>query len=200
MSNHVTEWLNAYHDGELKGHRLQQVEEHLASCETCQLERDSLQGLSTLLKSDPAPELNERFVSNVNLLLPKKQMAPSKHSPLEIGWWMIPVGLLAAWIFISTAVLVSNIVSVADNFGVLDSTTSAWIASPQESTNITATLGEFGLLQENSLQWAGRSESYTRNIFPPFFWHASIATVYLAWMAIWWTRHTRTEQEPALEG
>ena len=30
MSNHVTEWLNAYLDGELKGKRLHQVED--ASC------------------------------------------------------------------------------------------------------------------------------------------------------------------------
>jgi anti-sigma factor RsiW len=194
------EWLNAYHDGELKGHRLHQVEEHLASCETCQMELDSLQGLSKLLKSDPLPELNERFVSNVNLLLPHKQTAPRKRSLLEAGWWVVPVGLLAAWIFISTAVLVSNIVTVADSIGALDDTTSAWIGNPQETVNVTATLGQFGLLQENSLQWAERSENYTRNILPPFFWHACIAIVYLAWMAIWWTRQTRAEQEPALEG
>ena len=30
MSNHVTEWLNAYFDGELTGRKLHQVEEHLA--------------------------------------------------------------------------------------------------------------------------------------------------------------------------
>ena len=30
MSKHVSEWLNAYHDGELHGSQLHQVEAHLA--------------------------------------------------------------------------------------------------------------------------------------------------------------------------
>ena len=49
MSNHVTEWLNAYFDGELTGNRLHQVEDHLAECEACQAELESLQGFSELV-------------------------------------------------------------------------------------------------------------------------------------------------------
>ena len=66
MSNHVTEWLNAYYDGELKGKRLQQVEEHLIECEACQAELESLQGLSALLQEVPAPEFPspERFLKS----------------------------------------------------------------------------------------------------------------------------------------
>ena len=41
MSNHIIEWLNAYVDGELKGMRLRQVDEHLTECEACQAELDS---------------------------------------------------------------------------------------------------------------------------------------------------------------
>ena len=69
MSNHVTQWLSAYHDGELKGRQLQQVEEHLAECEACQAELDVLQGLSQLLQEVPVGEFipNERLVSQVNL-------------------------------------------------------------------------------------------------------------------------------------
>ena len=37
MSNHVSEWLNAYFDGELTGKLLHQVEDHLAECEACQV-------------------------------------------------------------------------------------------------------------------------------------------------------------------
>jgi hypothetical protein len=43
MSNHVTEWLNAYLDDELKNGRLHQVEKHLAECTECQAELESLQ-------------------------------------------------------------------------------------------------------------------------------------------------------------
>ena len=122
MSNHVIEWLNAYLDGELKGNRLQQVEEHLAACEVCQNELDSLQSLSGLLQTVPALEFPspERFATQVNLLLPQKRTATPNSQLFEIGWWMIPVGLLAVWVLISTAVLLGDAMSTAKNFGILD--------------------------------------------------------------------------------
>jgi anti-sigma factor RsiW len=202
MSNHVTEWLNAYLDGELKGKRLHEVEEHLAECEACQSELDSLQGLSTLLQEAPAPEFPspERFATQVNLLLPHKRTAPPKPQLFEVGWWMIPVSLMAVWVFISTAVLLSNVVSAADAFGVLDDTTSAWISSSSDTTEVTATLGQFGMLSGDSLQWAERSENYTRSMFPQIVWQVAVALLYITWLAVWWARHTRSEQVPLLEG
>jgi anti-sigma factor RsiW len=202
MSNHVTEWLNAYLDGELKGKRLHEVEEHLAECEACQSELDSWQGLSTLLQEVPAPEFPspERFATQVNLLLPHKRTAPPKPQLFEAGWWMIPVSLMAVWVFISTAVLLSNVVSAADAFGVLDDTTSAWISSSSDTTEVTATLGQFGMLSGDSLQWAERSENYTRSMFPQIVWQVAVALLYITWLAVWWARHTRSEQVPLLEG
>src|SRR5678815_4630404 len=125
MSNHVTEWLNAYLDGELKGNRLQHVQEHLAECTTCQDELDTLQSLSGLLQTVPAPEFPspERFVTQVNLLLPQKRITTPGTRLFEVGWWLIPVGLLAVWVFISTAALLGDAMSAAKNFGLLDSTT-----------------------------------------------------------------------------
>jgi anti-sigma factor RsiW len=35
MDEHVHAWLEAYHDGELHGRRLEQVEDHLARCVEC---------------------------------------------------------------------------------------------------------------------------------------------------------------------
>ena len=60
MSTHVSEWLNAYYDGELHGSRLQHVESHLAACELCQTELESLESLSDLLHQVPAPEAARR--------------------------------------------------------------------------------------------------------------------------------------------
>jgi len=202
MSNHVNEWLNAYLDGELKGRQLQQVEEHLLECEACQAELDSLMGLSALLHEIPAPEFTspERFVTQVNLLLPQKRIASSKPQASELGWWMIPVGILAVWVFISTAVIVSNMVSAADTLGLLDGTTASLISAPSDTADVTSTLGQFGVLQGNNLQWAERSESFTREVFPQFVWQVSIGLMYLSWMVVWWVRHTRREQVPLLEG
>ncbi len=202
MSSHVIEWLNAYIDGELKGMRLRQVEEHLAECEACQSELDSLQGLSSLLQEVPEAEFtpNDRFVSQVNLRLPQRQVRSMRSKAVEVGWWLIPIGLLTAWIFFSTAVLVSDMVSAANNFGLLDNA-SALLGSDSTNNAVwTSTLGQFGVLQGDSLLWAERTESYTRNILPQFFWQVSIALLYLAWIAIWWARHTRQGQVPLLEG
>ena len=202
MSNHVTEWLNAYHDGELKGKRLQQVEEHLIECEACQAELESLQGLSALLQDVPAPEFPspERFATQVNLLLPQKRTSTPNSHLFEVGWWMIPVGLLAAWVFISTAALLGDAVSVAKNFGILDSTTASFITTPSETVEVTSTLGQFGMLQGSSLQWAETTESFTRGLFPQIVLQVAVALLYLGWFATWWARHTRQISEPHLEG
>ena len=201
MSNHVTEQLNAYMDGELNGRQIRQVEEHLAECEPCQQELESLQGLSSLLQEVPAPEFtsNDRFVTQVNLLLPERRNATTRNKILEVGWWMIPVGLLAAWIFISTSSLLSNAVSIADNFGIIDST-SALISDSPESAAWTSRLGQVGVLTGEGLQWAEATESFTRNVLPRFIWQISIALLYLAWIAIWWTRQTLQGQGQPLEG
>jgi len=201
MSNHITEQLNAYMDGELKGKQLRQVEDHLTECEACQAELESLQGLSALLHEVPAPEFtsNERFVTQVNLLLPERRTAATRSRILELGWWMIPVGLLAAWIFISTSSLISNAVSAADNFGLLDNTT-ALISDSSESAVWTSRLGQVGVLKGEGLQVAETTESYARNVLPQFIWQVSIALLYLAWIAMWWARQTLQEQGQLIEG
>ena len=197
MSDHVTEWLNAYFDGELHGNRLHQVEEHLAECVACQLELDSLQNVSQWLQEVPTPEFlsPERFSTQVNLLLPKRPAAATGSKLFEFGWWMIPVGLLAAWAFISTAVLVGNMISAANSFGLLDSTTASWVSTSANTAYWTSTLGQFGGLQGNNLQWFELTESYSRNLLPQFLWQLAIAVLYLIWIAVWWARRTYHQRE-----
>jgi predicted anti-sigma-YlaC factor YlaD len=202
MSDHITDWLNTYFDGELKGKRLYQVEEHLAECEACQAELDSLQGLSALLQEVPAAEFMpyERFVSQVSLRLPKRQVQSKGSKITEVGWWLIPVGLLMAWIFVSTAVLVSDAVSAAGSFGLLDTAGTLLTADHSDSAIWTSRLGQIGLLMGENLRWAESAENLTRNVLPQFIWQVSIAFLYLTWIAIWWARQTRREQVPLLEG
>ncbi len=200
MSNHVIEWLNACLDGELKGKKLHQVEEHLAECEACQAELESLQGMSSLLHEVPAGEFtaNETFVSQVNLLLPQRPVASTRRKILEVGWWMVPIGLLTVWVFISTTILVSDMLSVANNFGLLD---HVGVMASDTSSNAywTSTLGQFGLLQGSNLQWAERTESISRNLIPQIVWQISIALLYLTWIAIWWARQRLQGSGQALE-
>jgi len=202
MTNHVTDWLNAYFDGELTGKRLHQVEEHLAECKACQAELEALGNVSGLLHEVPLPDFPspERFATQVNLLLPQKRTPAPGRQLFEVGWWMIPVGLLAVWVFISTAVLLSNVVSMAESFGLLDDTTASWISSPSDTADVTSTLGQFGMLEGNSLQWAETTENFTRGLFPQIVLHVSVALLYLAWIAVWWARQTHQVSEPLLEG
>lgn len=202
MANHVSEWLNAYFDGELTGNRLRQVEDHLAECEACQAEWDSLQGLSALLHEVPEPEFApvERFAAQVSLRLPHSKPVTSARKALEIGWWMIPVGLLAAWVFMNTTFLVNDMLSVANNFGLLTSV-SDWMAfGTSNLANWSTTLGQFGVLRGNILDFAISTETFTRTSLPQLILHISIALLYLSWIAIWWARHRRQEQGQLLNG
>jgi predicted anti-sigma-YlaC factor YlaD len=202
MPNHVTEWLNAYFDGELTGRRLQQVEDHLAECEACQAELDSLYGLSELLHEVPAPEFSsaERFAAQVSLRIPHKKAVISKKQVVEFGWWGIPVGLLASWIFISTAFALGDVLSTASNLGLLGGIAD-WLGSGvANDIYLSTTIGQLGLLSGNSLNWTEALETLTRVSLPEIIAQVSIALLYLSWIAIWWTRHTRREHGQLLGG
>ncbi len=198
MSNHMKEWLNAYLDGELKGRRLHQVEMHLAECAECQAELQSLQGLSHLLREAPAPEFtsSERFAAQVSLRLPHEQPTASKRKAQEVGWWMI---LLLLWIFIGTTELVGNVVSKAEDFGLLSGAPAWLVAGSSTGAFWSGTLGEFGLLSGDSLRWAELTEAFTRSRLPQIVWQAAIALLYLSWIAIWWARYTPREYDQLLE-
>ena len=202
MSNHVTEWLNAYLDGELPGSRLHHVEAHLVECKACQAELESLERISGLLREVPEPEFAplERFAAQVNLRLPHRQARISRKQVTEFGWWAIPVGLLASWIFISTAFVLGDVLSAASNFGLLRDV-SDWLgAGSSTSVYLSTTIGQMGLLSGNSLNWAEATETFTRMSLPQVIVQVSIALLYLSWLAIWWTRHTRQGPGQLLEG
>lgn len=202
MSKHVTEWLNAYLDSELKGGQIQQVEAHLVECQECRAELESLARLSSLLHEVPMPEftLPERFAAQVNLRLPRQRASAPKSKAAEIGWWMVPVGLLASWIFIGTSFVVSDILSMANNLGLLASV-SDWLAfDPASQTYWSATLGQFGVLSGNGLGWAISTETLTRASLLQIALQVSLGLLYLSWLAVWWARRRYQGQDRLLEG
>ena len=192
MSDHILELLGAYIDGELHGGQLRKVEAHLDECQLCLEEYETLRALSATLRSAPAPDFPspERFAADVALRLPRTPVKPLRHKALEIGWWLVPVGLIATWIFISTTILISNVVTTASELGVLNSA-SAWLMAGSSGANYSAFIGQFGFLEQGSLEWFTASESFTRSFIWSIFWQLSIAMLYLSWFAIWWARHTR---------
>lgn len=202
MSKHITEWLHAYLDGELPGIRLQQVEAHLAECEVCLAELESLERLSGLLQEVPAPEFTslERFAAQVSLRLPHKQKTIYRKKLLEVGWWMIPVGLLAAWVFLSTSFLMSDILSTANNFGLLTGISDSLSFGSSNQAYWSSTLGQFGVLSGNSFDLVASVEAFTRSSLPQITLHVSIALLYLSWIAIWWARRRPQGAGQLIEG
>ena len=162
MSEHMLEWLPAYHDGELSENRRRQVEANLESCPSCRAELQDLQGLSVLLKTDPAPAHTppERFGAQVQLLLPRRT-APRRKLTGMPGWMLgAPLLLIVAWAFLQAALLVTAFAFAAaplfPGFG-------SFLAG-DSSLDITGTLFvlSLGLLGGAGILWAG-------------------------WMALWWT-------------
>ena len=188
MPKHMHEWLNAYLDGELRGGRLKEAEEHLAECPTCQAELDTLAGISNLPEPDSMPA--ERFASQVSLRLPHKQVRPIRNLVIEVGWWMVPVALLAAWIFINTSFFLSDLISVAGTLGFVNSVSDWLIFGSTAEAYWTATLGQFGVLSGENLGLVAAAESVTRASLPQISLQVAIALLYLGWIAVWWTRHT----------
>ncbi|HSK67004.1 MAG TPA: zf-HC2 domain-containing protein [Anaerolineales bacterium] len=195
MSKHINEWLNAYMDGELRDSRLKQVEAHLAVCPDCRAELESLAGLSSLLHEAPRPQFlpAEQFISQVNLRLPHRQVMTTRSQAFEIGWWMVPVALLAAWIFINTSFFLRDLISVAGTLGYVNSVSDWLIFGSTAEAYWTATLGQFGVLSGESLDLVAAAESVTRSSLPQISLQVAIALLYLGWIAVWWTRHTRQE-------
>ena len=190
--DHILELLGAYIDGELQGGQLRKVEAHLAECQSCLEEYYTLQALSATLHEAQMPDFPspEHFAADVALRLPRVPVKPIRTKALEVGWWLVPVGLIAAWIFVSTTILVSNVITAAGDFGLLNSA-SAWLIAGSPGAGYSAFLGQIGFLGEGNLEWLTFSESFTRSFVSSIFWQISIAMLYLSWFAIWWARHTR---------
>ena len=201
MFDHVSEWLSAYLDGELHGSRLEQVKMHLAECDACRAELASLETISDLLQEVPAAAFTppERFAAQVRLRLPHQRRVTPRKKLLEISWWMIPIGLLAIWIFINTSFFVYDALSVANNFGLLTGVSNWTRFGVLGAANWSSTLGQIGVLDGNSLALAASTETFTRTSLTQITLQVSIALLYLSWIAIWWAHHQRQQRAIPLE-
>jgi hypothetical protein len=198
MNEHVTTWLGAYHDGELKGFRLRQVEAHLADCATCRAELEQLQTLTTLLQASPAAEgltPSERFVAQVGLRLPRHPTQPVWKRTLELGWRLAPVGLLGAWVFVQTTFLVTKIVMGALRMGLGGELAAELLPTLQPGLSLSKLFGSSGA----SLGDVGKFIVQLLNGGGPLGWGVMlnlgslvvIGLLYWSWLASWWARRQR---------
>ncbi len=199
MNKHITTWLQAYHDGELHGRRLRQVEQHLAQCAACRVELKTLQGLSALLqKSRAAKPLtpSEQFVAQVGLKLPRHQKQPAWQGALRIGWLMIPLGLLGVWAFVQAVFIVSGMILNILQLGLEDA--AAPLLIPQQSiwSNNIFNLSEVSLSSAfiTMLQWVQGGGPLGWGLILSYGLLVVIGLLYWSWLASWWIHRKHQQQ------
>ncbi len=196
MTKHMTEWLGPYHDGELHGARLRQVEQHLSECTECKNELEEMKELSALLH-EASPTVHflpaERFVANLNLSLPRQPERPRSGRILEIGWWLIPISLLGAWLFIQVTFSLSSVATIASDTGLLGGSFSWLQGHPVQAAWFIDAIGLFGnqigLSGQSILSVLNEADIFFTEWTRLFLWETLLAFTYLAWLLFWWLRH-----------
>ena len=196
MTEHASEWLNAYLDGELGGLRQRQVEQHLERCAACRAELEALRGLSALLReTPPAAEFTPtgRFVTNLMLSLPRHPDASQPRKAASLGWWLAPAGLLGAWFFLRTVLTLTGVFTAADATGLLKQA-NAWFTGgqPQAAWFVAITSlfgGQMSTAQQSTLSLFNQVSVFGGDLFSGFLWQAAIVLLYWVWLAAWWFRH-----------
>lgn len=192
MHEEMRALLNAYLDGELHGRRLQEMETHLASCDTCRKELEELRLVSGWLQADTAVKATspDRFVSRLTLSLPRRPQHERTTKPISLAWWLVPAGLLMAWVFIQTVYTLTDVVTVANLTGLLGNA-SRWLGSGQESAWLSAATTLFGgqIHAQPTLSLLNNVSVTIFNLFSGFLWQAVIVLLYWAWLCLWWLRH-----------
>jgi anti-sigma factor RsiW len=184
--------LNAYMDGELNGACLLEIKLHLASCESCQNELKELRLVSDLLQAAPTPQFisAERFVSNLNLSLPRRTLRDKPPKPGSLAWWFVPAGLLGAWFFVQTLFILTNAVTAAQATGLLGQA-ATWLGGGQQTVwyaaiNSFSGVNASGL--RSTLSLLNGVDIFGVNLLTGFLWQALIVMLYWGWLSVWWLR------------
>jgi anti-sigma factor RsiW len=194
MHEEMQALLNVYLDGELRGGRLQEMEIHLASCETCRNELKDLQLVSELLRAAPDPDFmnTERFVANLNLRLPRRNLRDLPPKPTWMAWWLVPAGLLGTWFFVQTLFVLTNVVTAAQITGLLGQA-ATWLAGGQQTAWFAALTSFFGVQVgglQSTLSLLNNADIFSSNLLVGFLWQALIVILYWSWLLVWWFRRS----------
>ena len=184
--------LNAYLDGELHGNRLQELELHLSTCETCRIDLKELRLVSGWLQAAPSPQFMPagRFASNLVLALPRRRMGEHSTQPGVLAWWLLPAGILAAWFFVQTVFTLTDALTAVQMTGLLGQA-ARWLNGGQETIWFAAVTSLFGsqvAASQPELSLMNTLNVLGVHLLDGFLWQASIVLLYWSWLSIWWLR------------
>jgi hypothetical protein len=198
MTEHVTESLGAYLDGEVSDRRLRRIEEHLAACSGCRTELASLRRLSQRLKESAPDDIFKptvRFVSELNLRLSGREAVAGSGNGGEKILWLAVSGAVGGWSFLQVVVTVGLLLSAAGAIGLLGNA-SAWILpGAQHSAWFWTALGFLGSgMSGGRLGFLNALDSlslFGLNWVTQLGWQALIGSVYWGLLIFWWSRSSR---------
>ena len=115
--NEICDKLSLYIDNELSDEEMQQMEEHLQSCENCQKELDEYKDLISILKSLPEEEppegycarLHKKLSDNSARFQPGTEKPASKIKSINRFRWMKYASIAAALVLVFLAGNMSNL-------------------------------------------------------------------------------------------
>jgi predicted anti-sigma-YlaC factor YlaD len=184
--------LNAYLDNELQGARLQQLENHLVTCEACRAELEQLRQVSNLLHTVPTPQTMpvDHFVANLTLKLPRRPVTSRRSVGVTWIWWLAPAGLLFLWFFVQTVFTISGTLTIASR-AVLPGNATTWLPVVTDHTlwfsALTDILGnQPGGITEAAFSFLDQVNVIGASLAGQFLIEAVIAVLYWTWLIIWW--------------
>jgi anti-sigma factor RsiW len=189
MNGHIDLWIDSYLDGELQNGRKKQVEAHLAQCAQCRDLLSQRRSLSALLNEVPAAsglKPTEQFAAEVALQLPRQAAQVQRLNLGTLAWYLAPLALLLAWVFLGTTVFLGGVVAFFPGAeSLLDQETAtvhipflASILNNHGWNSFLAWLEPYSLLD---FSWLGGQIGM-----------ALIGLLYVCWMALWWARSNHT--------
>ena len=199
----LTQWLQAYYDGELSGRQLDQVEAHLIECGACQSELDQLSSLSVLLEEAPSaqpPTSPDRFVAQVGLRLPRRPLKPLWQRAFQPVGYLVPLAAFMVMAFISASVWVNNLIAgvtwvLPKDQPLVTALNDLQNVQPDTGIDLPVSLPEYGLSELAGFSWerlgyGGWGLDLTLSVLLPTL----LALICLSWVAAWWATQRKNGQ------
>jgi anti-sigma factor RsiW len=193
MPEHVSNNLNAFLDGELDMHAQNEVLAHLETCQSCTEELEELRQVSRILRAAPQPKFTPAgtFKDRLMLqLLRRNEALPEEMQKIHWLLWLVPVIVLAGWIFMQVTLNLSGLITLARRAGIMEGTL-AWAASSPQQTQWFAAAqaaveGVLGRQVPAGLSILNDAGIIANRLITPLLWQSGAAALYWTALALVW--------------
>jgi hypothetical protein len=110
-----------------------------------------------------------------------------------VSWWLIPGGILGAWVFLQAVLVVSGLALAAGLASPLNGSL-AWLSDlPGQNMFTSGMLGlvddRLGHTVSSLLLYLGNGTTLGWNLLLPVVFQAALALLFASWLAVWWFRN-----------